>query len=251
MIRFLDLAALWASVRGTPPADRMRALLQAAGVASHDPDGYFVHTPAVAVVGVGGLPIRTRGGVPALLGQPVSAELLRDQLAEMMGLSGAMSYLNPRDREPAALGQAVLERGHGSVAHAASLNLLLAGLSVAAETELCCQRDLVHLSRVTVARTRAQDDPPFVVHEPEALPLLRSIRAQTQALLVGAELGRECRNNLYPSSRATMVLLTGSLRSLHKLVAARDDPGKEDEYRRLLRAVRGCIRPLAPALFGP
>ena len=249
MSRFLDLSALWAQAQAHPPADRLRALMRAAGVPTHDEAGYFVQAPVVGIVGVGGLPVSVEDGQPQLLGQPISAARLREQIARMMGFGGFMSYLNPKDRTPEALTEAMLAQGHASTAHTVSLNLLLLGLSVAAETELACQRDLVHLARVTVARTRAQDDPPLVVLHPDALPLLQTLRAQTQALQAGTRLGRECRNNLYPSCRATAVLLTGSLRSLTKLTAARTDPGKEDEYRRLLAAIHATLVPLAPALL--
>lgn len=250
MTRFLDLDALWTAAQAHPPQDRLRALMRAAGVPTHDAEGYFVSGAVVGIVGVGGLPIRLVGGQPCLLGQPISAEVLREQLAQMMGFGGFMSYLNPRNRAPGALAEAMLAQGHASTAHTASLNLLLLGLSVAAEVELSCQRDVVHLARVTVARTRAQDDPPLVVLHPDALPLLQTLRAQTRALLDGTRLGRECRNNLYPSSRATAVLLTGSLRNLQKLTSARTDPGKEDEYRRLLSAIHETLAPLAPGLLG-
>ena len=38
--------------------------------------------------------------------------------------------------------------------------------------EFNSQRDLVHLGRLTVARTRSQKDPPLVVQRPELLPAL-------------------------------------------------------------------------------
>lgn len=249
MSPFLDLSQLWDAAGQHPPQDRLRAIFRAAGVQSHDPEGYFIHTPRVAIVGVGGLPVRLRDGTPHLLGQPITVDGLRAQAEEMMGFCGFMSYLNPRNRSPAALAQAMLERGHTSTAHAFSLNLLVLGFSVAVEPELCCQRDLVHLSRVTVARTRAQDDPPMVVHEPDAYPLLQAARAHAQAQLQGAALGRECRNNLYPAAKATMVLLSASLRGFHKLVSARDDQGKEDEFRQLLHLIHRRLQPLAPALL--
>lgn len=249
MSLFLDLHTLWEAAGAHAPPDRLRALFRAAGVETYDDDGYFVRAPRVAIVGVGGLPIRLQAGAPTLLGQPVSVALLRSQIQEMMGFCGFMSYLNPRNRAPEALAQAMLAQGHASTAHAVSVNVLVLGFSVAVEPELCCQRDLVHLSRVTVARTRAQDDPPMVVHEPGALPLLQAARGQLQSALPGTQLGRECRNNLYPASKATMVLLSASLRSFHKLTAARDDAGKEAEFRRLLHGIHDLLHPLAPELF--
>ena len=127
--------------------------------------------------------------------------------------------------------------------------LALAIGAAAVETELCCQRDLVHLSRVTVARTAAQDDPSFVVLDETHLSTLQEMRRHVLESLKPLTGSREARNTLFPASKATMVLITGSLRNYQKLTAARDDQGKEEEYRRMLTALTQLLNPLAPELF--
>jgi hypothetical protein len=150
----------------------------------------------------------------------------------------------------------VLARGHGSVAHLASVTRLLAGFSCAVENELNGQRDLVHLARLTEARTAAQHDPPLCVIDARDLDLFREALAHARAALEAApgdERGpadrHESRNLLFPAAKATMVLITGSLRALQKLVAAVDDEGRELEYRRCLAVIRGALSPLHPELF--
>ena len=247
--RFIDLQALWGATHGVPAAERMRAIFRHAQVDCYDEHAYWVRTPRVAIVGVGGLPVKLRENQAHLLGQPVTLETLEQQLKEMMGYCGFMSYLNPKDKSPRALTETMLSLGHASTAHAFSLNLLVLGISAAVETELCCQRDLVHLSRVTVARTAAQDDPSFVVLDETHLSTLQELRRQTIERLDAIEGSREARNTLFPASKATMVLITGSIRNLQKLTAARDDLGKEEEYRRLLSAIVRLLTPLSPELF--
>jgi len=246
---FLDLEALWRSAQGLPASERMRAMFRHADVDCHDEDAYWVRTPRVALVGVGGLPIKICDGIPHLIDQPINLEILNRQLRKMMGYCGFMSYLNPKDKSPEVLTDTMLSLGHASTAHALSLNVMVLGISAAAETELCCQRDLVHLSRVTVARTAAQDDPSFVVLDETHLSTLQHMRRQTLEALSPLAGSREARNTLFPASKATMVLITGSLRNYQKLTAARDDPGKEEEYRRMLTMLTELLTPLAPGLF--
>jgi hypothetical protein len=258
----VDLARWWGAARGVAPAKRLRVLLAEAGVAFHDADRDLVRAPAAALVAVGGLPLRRHEAGWSLGSTAADRGLLahvREAQREGMGHAAAMTYLNPRDTAPEALLDAVLARGHGSVAHVASVTLLLAGLSTAVENELNGQRDLVHLSRLTEARTAAQADPPLCVLDGREAPLFRSALDHARALLASAPAdpadGRaasdrhESRNLLFPAAKATLVLVTGSLRSLQKLVSAIDDEGREVEYRRCLAALSDVLSALQPALF--
>ncbi|MFT4977624.1 MAG: hypothetical protein ACI8S6_003531, partial [Myxococcota bacterium] len=175
-VPLLDLPALWASITDTPTPSRLTALLAGSGVDFYDADCRFVRAPAVSIVGIGGLPVTLRDGALHIGGASQSIPQLRAALTEMIGLGGFMSYLNPRDRSPAELAAVLWANDHGSTGHACMLNFLLSGFSVAVENELCIQRDLLHLSRVTVARTKAQDDPPIVVLDAAALPAFEQVR---------------------------------------------------------------------------
>ncbi len=257
----LDLARFWSVVQGLAPAKRLRVLLAEAGVAFHDPERDLVRAPAAALVAVGGLPLRRHGEDWSLGSMPPDGALLahiREAQRQAMGHAAAMTYLNPKDTAPEVLLDAVLARGHASVAHVASVTLLLAGLSTAVENELNGQRDLVHLARLTEARTAAQGDPPVCVIDARDIPLFRAVLGHTRAMLStlpGDERSpadrHESRNLALPAAKATMVLVTGSLRSLQKLVSAIDDEGRELEYRRCLRALNDALYPLHPSLFRP
>jgi hypothetical protein len=257
----LDLTLLFRSVRGVPPAKRLRALLAGAGVAFHDAERDLVRAPAAALVAVGGLPLRRHDGGWSLGPTAPASDLLArvgEGQREAMGHAAAMTYLNPRDASPEELARTVLGRGHGSIAHVASVTLLLAGLSTAVENELNGQRDLVHLARITEARTLAQGDPPVCVLDARDVPLFRAALDHARASLAALPADdrapadrHEGQHLVFPAAKATMVLVTGSLRSLQKLVSAVDDEGRELEYRRCLSAVNNVLYPLQPGLFRP
>ena len=59
----------------------------------------------------------------------------------------------------------------------------------------------------------------------------------------------EALNLMYPASKATAFLLTGSLRNFQKLLGAEEDPGKEVEFRGLLSRIRTPLARLWPELF--
>jgi len=257
----LDLARFWSSVRKLSPAKRLRVLLAEAGVTFHDPERDLVSAPAAALVAVGGLPLK-RHGEGWSLGDlsPDSALLTRVREAQRraMGYASAMTYLNPKDTAPEVLLEAVLARGHASVAHVPSVTVLLAGLSTAVENELNGQRDLVHLARLTEARTAAQADPPVCVIDARDVPLFRAVLGHVRATLSTLPADdrapadrHESRNLALPAAKATLVLVTGSLRAFQKLVSAMDDEGRELEYRRCLGAINDALHPLHPSLFRP
>ncbi|MEM9070487.1 MAG: hypothetical protein AAGE52_18420 [Myxococcota bacterium] len=248
---FVDLQMLWSAIHGLEPAARLTALMRAAGVEFHDETARFVRRPAVALCGLGGFPISIEGSEVRVLNAALgdAAESARD----MMGFASFMSYLNPRDRSATAMFEVVARHGHFSVAHVATVNVLLAGHSSAVEHELASQRDLVHLARLTVARTAAQDDPPLVVPDDTLLPVFQRVReavaAERASHAPDGPDEREILNQLFPAAKGSLLLLSGSLRSLQKLVSQRDDAGKETEFRNLLTALHQTLSALWPALF--
>ncbi|MFO0562055.1 MAG: hypothetical protein U0269_28840 [Polyangiales bacterium] len=260
----LDLSAWWAMAKDVAHRERLRVLLAAAGVRFHDDERRFVRAPVARIVAAGGLSVRRAfasgvaiEGVSDSEGERRWFEALREKQIELMGSAAAMTYLDPKDRGASALATVALQKGHASIAHLASVTLLVAGFSTAVENELNGQRDLVHLARLTEARTEAQSDPPLCVLCEEDVASYRALREARERLFAGdAEVGAATRalsleavNLSHSSAKATMVLLTGTLRNLQKLVSAIDDEGREEEYRRVLVAINDVLSALHPALF--
>ena len=136
-------------------------------------------------------------------------------------------------------------------------SVVLAGISTAAENELNGQRDLVHLARLTQARTRAQGCPVLICMDEgmvagaqRMLDAFDGVRhnALSQSVL-DPEDALETANNFAPAMRAGVVLVSGSLRNFQKLFEAIEDSGKEMEYRQALGCIRAQLAQLWPELF--
>jgi len=214
--------------------------MREAGVQFYDTNLRFVSKPAVSIIGIGGLPIKIIAGVPTLCAQPITIENLQKDLMVVPGASAAMSYMNPRNKSLTDLADIVIKKhAHYSILHTVYLNIAVFGISSAAEHELDCQRDLVHLSRITVARTKAQSRPSFVVLNPNHLQALAEIvdfvERKIAALPERDDL--ESTNNLYPSLKAHSVILSGTAKNFIKLSDQISDKGKEQEYRQILTQI--------------
>jgi len=222
-------------------------LVEAAGGVFHGPPYQrFVARPSVAVAGLGGLlfdllpddpptTVRLHG-----LGAPLSLHDVPSLVRSAAAASAFMTYLNPRDRDWAELADVALDAGHLSVLHTMSVSVLIAGHSSAVEHEVTSQRDMVHLSRLTVARTHVQDDPPLRVPKASLLPVAaellettrRTLTAQAPAHAPGMDL-REARNTLFPGAKVSAVLVSGTVRNL--LAFSEKGIDKERELEELCR----------------
>lgn len=242
MSPFLCLHDAFGALKGVPPEDRLDALLRAAGCPFHEPG--LVAGPVVRCVGVGGLPV-TRADPLELGGIPFSPEAVAAAFTQTQGLGAMLTYLNPRDRSPGELATVLARHGHGSTRHMCSVNIAIFGLTSAVEHEFATQRDLVHLARLTVARTSAQRRPPVVVLDPDHLPAYRAVRRATleriQTLPRDTRDDDESLNALLPAAKASVLVLSGTLRNLDKLTEHARDDGKEREYRQILHLVRACL----------
>jgi hypothetical protein len=129
------------------------------------------------------------------------------------------------------------------------------GHSCGVENEFNSQRDLIHISRLTVARTQAQKDPPIVVLHEDHIPYYQRVLEQTQQILRDApatlsERGQlESRNLLFPAAKGSMMMITASLRNLQKLMPGMTDMGKEEEYKRILGKMKQVLGGVWRELF--
>ena len=272
VVRVLDSEAWWETVHGLKTKDRLRDLLREAGVGFWEGDYNYVREPTVSLVAIGGIPLRltphsgARGWVELGVGARghgpvVSLSDLASSLRVAMGLASFPSYLNPKDASPSRMFDIIADHGHFSVGHVPSVSFMLCGHSCAVENELNSQRDIVHLARLTVARTAAQADPPLVVPHETLLPTYRAIRKHTTSVLrdtagkaarpSGVSVGdwQEGRFTAFPAAKAQLIQITGSLRNLQKLVGDLHATGKEREYRVALRHMNDVLHALLPDMF--
>jgi hypothetical protein len=255
---FISLGSVFDALIDVPHAQLLAEFLDLTGVAWHDPtqdDPRFVKDFSVKIAALGGIPfVRVAGGGLALANtphQPFDLQSYQTAVRSMMAYSGMMSYLNSGRLSVGEISAAMSAKGHGSVAHTVQVSVLVSGVTTAVENEFNSQRDLVHLSRVTVARTSIQSNPPIVVRDPMMLDAYRrvaKVATAERSLLTGT--GRdfqEFANQLFPVAKATAFIMTGTLRNLFKLTSAASDDGKEREFRGVLAKVDQLLN----GLLGP
>ncbi|MSU76036.1 hypothetical protein EXS54_00995 [Patescibacteria group bacterium] len=88
-VRFIDAGELWRSVSGIPLEKRSRAIMERVGVEFFDKERTLIAKPAIAIIGLGGIPIRVSDNVPKLsLGGSITIPSLSKTSEEMMGIGG-------------------------------------------------------------------------------------------------------------------------------------------------------------------
>eukprot|EP00466_Bigelowiella_natans_P007618 jgi/Bigna1/71256/fgenesh1_pg.15_\ len=286
-VRFIDAEAWWGSIDELPrPVPSSPVSSRTQGSASGrmtmprqrkmrqkmDQGRLFVRDPVLAVSAIGGIPIRLGTSVPRDCvelgigpvgkGPVVHVKDLADAFRRQMGLAGFPSYLNPKGISADQMWDVVAKHRHFSVAHAASVSFVMAGHSCAVENEFNCQRDIIHIARLTVARTAAQANPPLVVPHRELLPAYRRVRESTAGLIEEMKQRKrpeemnvgdwqEARFAMFPAAKAHVAVVTGSLRNLQKLSGEMSSGGKEIEYVRLLSKMNDSLHAMLPDMFAP
>lgn len=255
--KFASLEHLFEALEHCSSAMSLKTFLTAAGVRWHEgEEPSIVADPTIKIIALGGMPfVRFNDGI-ALASTPDTEFKIGDYRAateSMMGFSGMMSYLNSGRKTAGGMFAMLSENGEMSVGHTVTLSLLVAGVSIAVENEFNSQRDLVHLSRVTVARSAVQNSPPLVVHDPRYVPAFREAWSTAVRLRLEADItdrdDLELANTIFPAAKATAFIMTASLRNLMKLLQQEQDSGKEREYRNALGKTRETLRVIWPGIF--
>ncbi len=258
----IDQQALWEEIKTVPSETKLTALMKHAGVMFFDEECRFIAQPVVALAGIGGIPIHLNDvqnnneiGLSIAPDYPFALKDLKKVTQTTMGMSAFYSYLNPKNITAGDMCQVSFNHGHTSIAHTTVVNLLVLGHSCGVENEFNSQRDLIHISRLTVARTQAQKNPPLVVLEPDHLPYYRRVLDQTQDILANSppSLSQrehlESRNLLFPAAKGSVMMITASVRNLQKLMSGIEDQGKEQEYKRILIQMNQILSSIWEELF--
>lgn len=316
---FLDFNQLneQMNAQGVAAEHKLQFIYDAMQGEYHDSEHEIIKKPVSAIVALGSFPIEIGYIQPdndfahnesfvahktrtlKMLGQPVNLKELKAQLYRTIGMSAFMSYLNPKHASLEQLANKTLSHEHYSVLHTIQISILVCGLSSGVEHELSSQRDIVHLSRLTVAKTQAQQKPLLVLPESKSQYLSlyakvkhsiedmvkeskselkresasalspvnndtntnsnRNSNINSNHVLTRADSGKtpvarkqtdwEALNLLFPSAKASAVMITGSLKNLMKLVALKDAGGKEDELIEVLLCIEHTLQKVFPEFF--
>lgn len=212
---------------------------------------HIMHGSRVGICSIGGFPVHLNMDGQLLIGKSeYTIEELKTLLYETVGMSAFMSYLNPKNKSLIEIANNTLDMKHYSVLHTISLSVLICGITSGVEHELSSQRDIMHLSRVTVAKTKAQANPCLVLKNIEHVGVYNEVLQATQKVLSTSVLDdMEVRNLLFPSAKASAIMLTGSVRNFMKLVALKDSGGKEDELIDILTKLEQALSCVFNELF--
>lgn len=204
-----------------------------------------------AIVSIGGFPIElSDNGSLQLIGNDISINELTQSLYKSVGMSSFMSYLNPNNKSLNEIADSTLSKEHYSVLHMINISVLVSGISIGVEHEFSSQRDIIHLSRVTVAKTKSQSTPCLVLGNPQYYEIYKAVSNYTEEALKNIKIDdNETRNLLFPTAKASAVILTGSLRNMMKLVALKDSGGKETEFIKVLENINGLLNFVFPEIF--
>lgn len=244
---FLDFEKVNKKLFSVPIDEKLRSLHYFAGGTFYDKEKRIIKNPAVKIVSIGGIPIKQNDkGELFLFGSPLNEENLNNALLSMAGMSSFLSYFNPGNKELDELGDKVVNNfKHKSVLHTFSLGILITGLSIGVEHEFSSQRDIIHLSRMTVARCDAQNSPLLVCPNEKLYPVYAEILKTTENIIKNNESlfeNKEERNLLFPTAKASSLLITSSFNNVLKLISLKDKGGKEDELIRILMLLEKVVK---------
>lgn len=242
---FFDLSHFNEKTKETPIEQKLSALHENMGGLFWDREKELMTGSVAKIISVGGFPVTLNKERLNLLGVEVSKQNILDAVSNSSGSSAFMSYLNPAGYNLQQLGNLVLNKHkHLSVLHTFTIGVLLSGISIGVENEFSCQRDIVHLSRVTVAKTKAQDNPCLVCRNEKIAHIYKNVLHYTKHQLIENDEfldDKEERNLLFPTAKASAVILTGSLKDMLKLVQLANSGGKEDEFVDALKKIEKII----------
>lgn len=249
----LSLETIFEKLKTVPTEDKLKEFLSLSGC--HIDDDNLITSPSVSLCGLGGMGFQQVDGDIRFLGKKVYLEDIQDSIKSFMACSAGMSYLNQSDMDLDKLYDKVVELEHFSVAHTVSVNILVSGISCGVENEFNSQRDLIHLSRITVARTGIQSSPPLILPDESLRDAYKRVLKASQDMKVilddhykGKDFN-EASNLLFPAAKASAFIMSGSIRNIQKLVSGYNDQGKEREYRNVLSKVSNLMNRITPDLF--
>jgi hypothetical protein len=122
------------------------------------------------------MPVRIKGESVSLGHDSLPTNAAFDAMNKMKAFGAFMSYLNTGDKTPEGMLDTLREHGHPSTEHMVFLNIFIGGITISVENEFNCQRDIIHLARITEARTQVQANPPYVVLDESLLDAYISVR---------------------------------------------------------------------------
>ncbi len=259
-IRFFDTIAIFDSIAQSENINKLSSLMKNTGVSFYDENYCFIKKPSVGLIGLGGLAFNLSSEDSKIRVKNTNAAFTTNEISKifepLQASGGFMSYLNTGNLTPPEMIEIMHTSNHLSTLHMSYINIGIFGISSLVENEFNCQRDLIHLARITEARASVQDRPPISVLYPEfydsykkVYDLSYSLRSKIASNNLSKKDMLESVNAMYPASKATALIISGSLRNIRKLTDLLGDNGKEEEMKRILAMINDFCHQLWPQFF--
>lgn len=249
---FLDFNALNEEMieNGLKSYQKLPFIYEQMGGEFYDTEKQILKGSTVGVISIGGFPVElSHDGKLMVLGKETTISEIKEHLYKTVGMSSFMSYLNPKNKTLGELSEAVLALKHLSCLHTVHISVLLCGITSGVEHEFSSQRDIIHLSRLTVAKTVAQNAPCLVLHNEKYYDQYKKVLRLTQDVVSNSPDDAETRNLLFPSAKASAIILTGSVKNFLKLIQLKDSGGKEDEFITVLKSIERVLQKIFAEVF--
>lgn len=245
--KYIDIENIFEWLKSIEIDKKLRYFLRDSGVSFYDQNLDFVKEAAVWICGVGGIPIQVRNNIWFLSNTNILVDDIIKESWKMKAFWGYMSYLNSSNNSISNMLNILNIHWHTSTEHMIFFNILVSWISTSVANEFNSQRDIIHLSRITEARTGVQVAPPYVVLDERMLHVYKKVRQYIIQEI--QELSSESKkpdfyessNLLHSSAKATGIILSWSLKNYKKLAAMKDDKWKELEFRKALDLIDGLL----------
>lgn len=261
-VTYIDMERLWALVESLPVGKKLSSFLVHSGVTFFDAECFFVNKPVVAVTGFGGFPISFDEKTPE--GQIIinhRAAKPESHLAEMQktrGLAGLITNMNSGKHSVVSMDQLTTKLSHFSKTRTNIIDLHIFGYPAAIEPNFMrLYKYAGHVGCLTLTRTAAQSNPPWVILDPAHLPLARSLRGAMDLSLPSSLKGEALKDyqegifGFHPKNAAMVLMLNIDLQNLRGTMRELADQGQETAWCRIIALLNDQMNILFPDFFEP
>lgn len=254
-VSFIDSEQLRKQILTKEVESKLASLLSLSWCEFFDSERKFVKKASVGIVWIWWIPFSINENKQLIFCDRVipSIKDLRENLYKTISVWWYYSYLNSWNQNLHDMRSILKKYKHYSTLHTIVLNIQIAWISTSVENEFNSQKDLFHFCRITEARTKTQNNPSYVVLYPELLNHFQKIQLEIEKVRSQIEVTNtnilEWANLMHSSSKATWLLMTGSLRNFQKFVKLLEDNWKEEEMKRVVYQINDTLQNFFPDFF--
>lgn len=244
---YISLDYLFSQLINIPTELKLKAFLELSWVVFFDEEKNFIKSPSARICWFGWAWFTYHEWEVKIWDSNLTVDWFIKEAKKMRAYWWYMSYLNSSNKTTNEMIDILDRHGHFSTQHMIFINILISWISTSVENEFNSQRDIIHLSRITEARTKIQNDPPYVVLNEKLLPLYATIKnaikneTKWSDFTINNSDDLEALNLIHSSAKGTAIILSWSVKNFKKLTSMKNDNWKEIEFRRSLEMIDNLV----------